>query len=114
MSKLSYESLLSAIEKISVGQANYQPVMLKKLLVENEHVPCTKKDIAIAISKQNLGMKKDISFFMSIPVYEVLLNKKLVKRDSFGAFFIDADLTPKQRAALIAECNKKIKQWSAK
>ena len=57
-------------------KANYQPVMIKTLLVNGNQ---TKRQIANELWKQN-ATSKDSSFYLSVPVYRVLVDNGAVIR----------------------------------
>jgi hypothetical protein len=85
-------------------QANYQPIMIRTLLVSGGKT--TKDDIAAKIKELNSDdQERD---FKNIPVYEVLEKHGIVKREKNEFILNIIELTGEQRQQLIALCNWKI------
>ena len=85
-------------------QANYQPVMIRTLLENNNRT--TKNVIAKALEKSNqLILHQD---FRNVPVYTVLEDHEIVRKENDEFILNVNELTSDERSQLIALCNLKI------
>ena len=85
-------------------QANYQPIMIKALLLSGGRL--TREKIAEKIKE--LNSEKVDQDFKNIPVYDVL-EKRGVVREYDNEFVLNTtELTPEQSNQLIALCDWKI------
>jgi 5-methylcytosine-specific restriction endonuclease McrBC GTP-binding regulatory subunit McrB len=92
------------LEEMQMG-ANYQPIMIRTLL--HSGGKATRADIAAKIKE--LNPDKEGWDLKNIPVYDVLENRGIVKKDSNNEFILNSEeLTEEQRQQLIALCNWKI------
>jgi hypothetical protein len=86
-------------------QANYQPIMIRTLLLSGGR--STKNSIASEIAKLNPEIPKQN--LLNIPVYTVLERHGIVKKESDSEFVLHAtELTSEEREQLIALCNWRI------
>ena len=76
----NYKELRELIESLRVNQANYQPVVIKSLLGTYPN-GIQKEELASILSSNNVSMNKTYSFFMSVPVWQVLGNKGIISID---------------------------------
>jgi len=109
-SLMHYEELKTFILYDARPQANYQFVMLKTLLIV-EHA--TKESIAKDLQTAN-PTKSDINF-RQVPVYDVLVNRGIVK-ESDGMYTLkDFDkLNPEHKKELVMSCNRRIEELEEK
>jgi len=101
---LSFIDLQKFLLKEMQMQANYQPIMLKTLLVSGGKV--TREDIAANIKE--LNSEKVDQDFKNIPVYDVLEKRGVVKKYDSEFILNMTELTPEQSKQLIALCDWKI------
>lgn len=92
----SYQTMIKFIQsqlRASI-KANYQPVMIKTLLVKGSQ---TRKQIAEELWKQN-NKSKEISHYLTVPVYRVLLAHQVVSKqgDVFSLTLKNYSETEKQ------------------
>ena len=85
-----------------IMRANYQPIMIRTLLLSGGRAS---KD-SIASQIKELNPDKPNVDFMNIPVYGVLENRGIVKKESTGVFVLNSkEITSDERQQLIALCN---------
>jgi hypothetical protein len=84
-------------------QANYQPIMIRTLLESKDQR--ANKDV-IAKKIEELNPPEPSSRFNTVPVYKVLENCGIVKREPNNIFILNSEeLTLEERQQLIALCN---------
>ena len=101
MQSKTFTELLEFIEKNLENRklkANYQPVMLKALLESNHREgnivyerPISRYQFAVQLMTANKDIQKDVAYFKSVPVYNVLANHGIailkIQRDSNDDLF---------------------------
>jgi len=95
--------------------ANYQPIVLRYLVNFKE---ATKDHLVHTLEANNkftrldLEDKKRIQYFKTVPVYKVLLNhnEKFVKQNSKGNFYLDLDLSTKDKEYFEKILTSKVRQ----
>lgn len=93
-------------------RANYQPVIVKALLEKVDHC-MTRTEAAEILAAANNS--KDIAFFRTVPVFEVLQKHGIIGYDAESKV-ISLKVMPKshdERTELIKQCEKKIKEFKA-
>jgi len=73
---VTIKKAIAAIQKGRTPQANYQEVMLKFLA---KNGASTKGEIALRLKSAN-NDENDLSFYMAVPVFKILLGKGLVSK----------------------------------
>ncbi len=101
---MKFQSLLDKIESGKYDQANYQLVVICHL-AQTPELRDNKKAIAQAIANKNKTLKKDVSFFMSCPVWKVLTNKGIILKISEG-YKLTTKLTKSERAKIAKVCKE--------
>jgi hypothetical protein len=89
-------------------QANYQPIMIRTLLVSGDRA--TKDNIAAMIKDLNQADKE--RDFKNVPVYDVLEKHRIVRKEGDEFVLNSVQLTSEQRQQLIALCNWKTENLS--
>lgn len=79
--------------------ANYQPVMIKQLLLNGNQ---TKQQIADALWKAN-GNSRELSHYMGVPVYRVLEGNGVVTKNGNVFSLILQDISETQKQNLLNE-----------
>lgn len=74
MTQKDFNELKDIIENRLHAQSNYQYVVLRHILKNDLSF---KSDICLSLSKAN-NNKRDLNFYKNCPVWNVLLNKKLI------------------------------------
>ena len=69
-----------SIEEMNVNQANYQPVMIKTLLLNGGK--CSKDRIVKALFDYNHNMNKELRYFREVPVFGILIGKSMVVEEN--------------------------------
>lgn len=72
----AFFELEEQIMKMQIQQANYQPVMVKTLLMNNGK--CKKDVIVQALFDYNQKIEKELNYFRTVPVFDRLLEKGVV------------------------------------
>jgi FlaA1/EpsC-like NDP-sugar epimerase len=86
-------------------QANYQPLMIKTLLLSGDMA--TKDSIAMKIKEHNPDKHKED--FSHLPVYDVLESHGIVRRHNKDEYVLNiVHLTNEERQQLVALCNWRI------
>ena len=84
--------------------ANYQPVMIKFLLQNGNQ---SKQQIAQELWKQN-KMERNSSFYLSVPVYRVLVNNGVVTKQGNIFSLILKNISELEKQSIIDEINSSI------
>ena len=105
---MKWDKLLGLIENGKYNQANYQLVVICHLSQMPE-LRDNKKSIAEAIANKNKALKKDVSWFMSCPVWRVLTNKGIILKISEG-YKLTAKLTNSEKKKIAKLC-KELLKW---
>lgn len=84
--------------------ANYQPVMIKLLLLKGNQ---TKQQIADALWKAN-GNSRNLSHYMSVPVYRVLEDNGVVNKNGNVFSLILQDISELEKQTLLNELESSI------
>ena len=79
--------------------ANYQPVMIKLLLLNGNQ---TKQQIADELWKAN-GNSRELSHYMSVPVYRVLVDNGVVTKSGNVFSLILENISESEKQTLLAE-----------
>ena len=87
--------------------ANYQLVVICHL-VRSEGLKDTKKGICQSLKDNNKNMKKEISYFMSVPVWKVLEKHKVINRIE-GGYKLNSSLTSAEKNQILKLCKEFLK-----
>ena len=101
---LSFMDLQKFLLKEMQMQANYQPIMIRTLLLSGGKA--IKENIAAKIKE--LNSEKVDQDFKNIPVYDVLQRRGVVRKLGDDFILNSTELTQEQRQQLIALCNWRI------
>ncbi len=108
---LSFVGLQNFLLKEMQVQINYQPIMIRTLLLVGGSA--TKEDIATKIKE--LNPERENQDFKNIPVYDILEKHGIVTKQGTEFILNSTELTKEERHQLIALCNWKINtmplQW---
>ena len=104
---MNFDELKDWIENnINLSQKkNYQIVMFRALLENNEH-KLTKKEIQNELQKYN--SERSVAFFSKSPVFDALVGNKIVEfinSDNSYQLILEQPLSKKERDDLIKQCN---------
>jgi hypothetical protein len=102
--ELSFVDLERFLIKDMKMQANYQPIMIRTLLNSPQRI-ATKDEIAEKI--RDLNSDANNKDFKNIPVYEVLTNRGIVKKDGNKFLLNIGELSDEQTYQLSVLCNWK-------
>ena len=96
------------VEKIKTGKymANYQPVVICHL-VRSPELRDTKKGICQSLKDNNKSMKKEISYFMSVPVWKVLEKHQVISRIE-GGYKLNSSLSSTEKRQILKLCKELI------
>ena len=84
--------------------ANYQPVMIKLLLIKGNQ---TKQQIAQELWKQN-NSKRETSFYLSVPVYRVLVDNGVVTKKGNIFSLVLQNISQSEQETLLNELDSSI------
>lgn len=101
---MKFDTLLEKIQNGKYDQANYQLVVICHLS-QTPELRDNKKSIAEAIANKNKALKKDVSFFMSCPVWKVLTNKGIILKISEG-YKLTTKLSKSEKAKIAKLCKE--------
>jgi len=105
MSKSSvdtYEKMLKFIQtqlRSKKFVANYQPIMIKLLLLKGNQ---TKQQIAEELWRQN-NLERNISFYLSVPVYRVLVDNGIVTKNGNVFSLILQNISDSEKQVIVDE-----------
>lgn len=104
---MNFNTLMDKIQNGNYGQANYQLVAICHLS-QSVDLRDSKKNIAQKLAQKNKAMKKDNSFFMSVPVYKVLTKKGIISKIQDG-YKLTTKLTKSEQAKIKKICMELLK-----
>ena len=102
---MNFLELKDIIENLTM-RANYQPIVIKKLLM---HGDMEKAELAQHLCSHNLRMDQNASYFMHVPVWNVLQKKGVISING-KVVSLNAKLSSGQNSDLVHLCNKKIQE----
>jgi len=103
----TYEKMIKFIQtqlRSKKFVANYQPVMIKLLLLNGNQ---SKRQIADELWKQN-NLERDTSFYLRVPVYRVLVDNGVVTKNGDIFSLVLKNISESEKQTIIDEIDSSI------
>ena len=97
---MNFDDLKDSLHQGMRAQSNYQFVVICHL-TKCESLSDSKKNIAQVLSDNNPQKNETYSYFMSVPVWEVLAKKKIIRKLSNGDYKLCSQLDNTQRKEIL-------------